>query len=201
MGFWEQMNGMHAGDRRQKNNKYRTAGTMNKSEDDYSDAGPDSEESDLTLETLLSQWDMCDIESEHPEWFQDPEFIRGFVMMQIMDMNAFEQFANAASKGNILALVAIGDFWYRVFEFQTNGKRYRFGTEEFTDGLIKSAMLAYAFAMIHDPYFEKMQERLLIFKWNFAYEREFMNVLEEIGDKLNDFSFDHPEELRKLFSL
>lgn len=194
MGFWEQMNRKNAGCRNQHNKScISDIGTEHNKDD--------SCESKLTLETLLAQWDMCDIELDHPEWFQDPEFVRGFALVQIMNMDAFEAFCNAISKGNVLAIVALGDFCYRLFEFYTKGKRYRFGTEAFPDGLIKGAMSAYALAMMHEPYFEKMTERLSIFKLNFAREEEFMSVLEEIGDKLNDLSFDHPEELRKLFSL
>ena len=191
MGFWEQMGNRNTGARRQRH-QCSSGSPENKNNND-ANAG----DSELTLESLLAQWDMCEIELDHPEWFQDPEFVRGFALVQIMNMDAFEAFGNAISKGNILAIVALGDFCYRLFEFYTKGKRYRFGTEAFTDGLIKGAMRAYALAMMHEPYFEKMAERLSIFKLNFAREEEFMSVLEKIGEKLNDLSFDHPEELRK----
>ena len=194
MGFGEQMDRKNAGCRNQRNKA-----CISDIETEHNEN--DSCESELTLETLLAQWDMCDIELDHPEWFQDPEFVRGFALVQIMNMDAFEAFGNAISKGNVLAIVALGDFCYRLFEFYTKGKRYRFGTEAFPDGLIQGAMRAYAMAMMHEPYFEKMTERLSIFKLNFAREEEFMSVLEGIGEKLNDLSFDHPEELRKLFSI
>jgi hypothetical protein len=197
MSFWNQMNKKNTCQRNL--DKFSSHSDSDGKEDN--DRSESSDEDEFTLEKLLSQWDMCDIEVEHPEWLQEPEFVQGFAMMQLMNMDAIDQFANAASNGNMLALVAIGDFFYRLFEFQTNGKRYRFGTDAFTDGLIKGAMTIYALAMMHEPYFEKMQERLLIFQWNFARESEYMDVLEKIGEKLTDFSFDHPEELRKIFSL
>lgn len=198
MSFWNQMN--------KKNTHHRNFDRFS-SPDEDSEARDNScseeylDEDEVTLKNLLAQWDMCDVDPEHPEWLQDPEFIRGFTMVQVMDMDALEEFGNAASNGNILALAAMGDFLYRLFEFQTEGKRYRFGTKTFMDGLIKGAILFYLLAMMHEPFYEKMQERLLIFKWNFAHESEYMSVLEEMGEKLTDFSFEHPEELRNMFSL
>ena len=56
-------------------------------------------------------------------------------------------------------------------------------------------------AMMHKPYFEKMQERLSVLKIYFLHEEDFMRIFEEIGEKLNEESFDHPEEFRKIFAL
>ena len=200
MGFWDQMNSKNVDRRRSRNN---VSSSRQKIPDEREESCCESEESpeELTLESLLSRWDMCEIDPNHPEWLQDPEFLQGFAQLQLMNVEALESFANAASKGNILAIAAMGDAAYRIFEFHTEGKRYRYGTDKYTDGLIKWAMSLYALAMMHEPYFEKMQERLLIFKRNFAHDDEFMSVIEEIGEKLNDFSFEHPEELREIFSL
>ena len=199
MGFWEQMNGDSIDNRRSRNKVSSYQPIESEDVDIVTSAGEAREE--FTLEKFLLEWDMCDVDPEHPEWLEDPELKKGFAMIQVFDMDALECFANAVSNGNLLALVAIGDFFYRMLEFTTTEKRYRYGTNKNADGWLKSAMRVYVMAMMHDAYFEKMQERLLMLKYHFLHESDFMEELESAGEALNELSFDNPEDFRKIFSL
>ena len=214
MGFWEQMNNNSVDRRRSRNYSacdWNTEKeTMNaSSNEDFSEqemmmeASGDEElsEQELSFESLLSEWDLRDLDSEHPEWIQDPELQRGIALVQLMDFSAIECFGNAAARGNILAIAAMGDFLYRVFEFYTQGKHYRYGMNSFADGLIKGSIMIYVLAMLHEPYTEKMEERLMVLRETFTHESKFMSILEEAGEKVSTLSFEHPEELMKIFSL
>ena len=200
MGFWEQMNSDSI-DRRRSYNKPSIPQPEATDYTDPAGIADDIPNDEFSLEEFLSQWDMCNIDPDHPEWLEDPEFLKGFAMIQVFNMDALEYFGNAVSNGNILALVAIGDFFYRMLEFTTMEKRYRYGTYKNADGWLKSAMRVYVMAMMHDAYFEKMQERLLMLRHHFLHEHDFMEELEAAGEALNELSFDNPEEFKKIFSL
>lgn len=199
MGFWDQMNNDSL-DRRRSRCKASSCQPIETDDADIVSSTENSEE-EFSLENFLLEWDMCNVDPEHPEWLEDPEFLKGFAMIQVFNMDALDCFANAISNGNILALVALGDFFYRMLEFTTTEKRYRYGTNKNADGWLKSAMRVYVMAMMHDAYFEKMQERLLMLKYHFLHESDFMEELESVGEALSELSFDNPEDFRKIFSL
>lgn len=198
MGFWEQQNNRNADLGRSRNmlNQNRFAERYSNAENDLSDLISED------LEARLEQWDVLRCDPDHPEWISDPDFLNGLALFHPTCFDkALDSLARAFDRGNLFALFAMGDLFLLNFNFLIDGKRYCFGDDSFADGMLKASLICYSVSILHDPFSELAQERIIQYQEYFSDEDDFLRLIEYVSGKISYALLEHPEELVKLFSM
>ena len=201
MGFWEQLDYDSADRRRSRlrprSNPPPVNKTVRRVPEAYHDSFAEEAQRFGKQEKTLPEWDMADVTQLHPEWGNDPDLLEGYELARRLDFEAIEKFGQALEHGNWLAAIAVGDLFTTSFCILTQWKRYRIGSDEYMDSMVKMALSGYLIAMFEESLMETVLQRIKVLHDYCTPEEKLKSMMEEVTELVAQFGREHPEMFLK----